>query len=118
MHPVAIVIPIFGDARLGTATGAGQYGQPRVLAKKSDQALGLTCPSCSGVVRQSKKSLYIRSLSLHCDIQLVFRLDRDNGITATFCLGHLMIALKKWYFGIAVCSVAFLLETFLPIALF
>ncbi len=29
-----------------------------------------------------------------------------------------MTALKKWYFGIAVCSVAFLLETFLPIALF
>ena len=29
-----------------------------------------------------------------------------------------MTVLKKWYFGIAVCSVAFLLETFLPITLF
>ena len=41
VFPVAIVVPILGDAGVGAATGAGQDNQARMLANKADETFCL-----------------------------------------------------------------------------
>ena len=50
MHPVAVVVPVFRDARRAAAAGAGQHGKSRMLAKKIDQAVSLGSPACNEIV--------------------------------------------------------------------
>ena len=42
MFPIAVVVPILGDARFRAATGASQNSQARMLANKVDQAASLS----------------------------------------------------------------------------
>ena len=118
VQPIAIVVPIFGDARCGAATGTGQYRQTRMLAKKSGQALGLRERQVNGFAEQSDGPSKRECRQRIEVIQQPFSLTPDNGISLCIPPGARLKTFNKWYFGFAALSALFLLESILPFALF
>ena len=78
VFPVAIVVPILGDARVRAAPGAGQYRELRMLMNKAGEAVGLF--NLAGI-RQQGQSLIpyiLRSYVQRSTLQLAFRAKPDN----------------------------------------